>query len=162
MLGVCVGHVTWTVRGARGVISLPRAKVAQRTGSPESSTFDDLLVGAVLEFVLRGRAPHERIWRRSALDFRQVWRKHIERTGMSGEDFLPYCLRRGGATHHFVETGDLSSTRHKGRWLSYKACRVYVVEGQRELQEAALAPHIRAASAAAAVHLERLLRTSTS
>ena len=136
-------------------------KSAQRTGSPESTTFDDALVGALLEFVMRGRAPGERMWRRSAFDFRRLWRTHIERMGLSGDDFFPYCPHRGGATHHFVETGDLTATMHQGRWSSYKACRVYVVEGQRELQEAALSAATRASCAAAAAVLEQLFHTLT-
>ena len=156
LLGVCVGHVTWTVNGLKGAISLPLTKSAQRTGSPESTTFNDGLVGALLEFVSRGRAPGDRIWRRSACEFRRLWKLHVERIGLNGKDFLPYCLRRGGATHHYIETGDLASTQHRGRWSSYKACRVYVVEGQRELQEAALTAAVRRNCSAAAQALHRL------
>ena len=154
LLGICAGHVTWSARRTRGVIALPLTKSAQRTGSPESTTFEYPLVGALLEFAMRGLEAGDRIWQRSALEFRRLWRTHVELVGLSGDDFLPYCLRRGGATHHYVETGDLASTRHRGRWSPYKACRVYVVEGQRELQEAALSPSARAACTAAAASLE--------
>ena len=162
MLGVCVGHVTWTVHKLKGVVSLPLTKSAQRTGSPESTTFNDKLVGALLEFASRGKAPGEPLFSRSACEFRRLWRLHVVRIGLNGDDFLPYCLRRGGATHYFLETGDLTTTQHRGRWSSYKACRVYVVEGQRELQEAALSPTVRAACTAAAQSLQQLLATLTS
>ena len=159
LLGIGLGHVTWTVQRLEGVVSLPLTKSAQRTGSPESTTFNDAVVGALLEFAMRGRAPGDRIWNRSALDFRRLWREHVVRIGLSGDDFLPYCLRRGGATHYFLETGDLTSTQHRGRWSSYKACRVYVVDGQRELQEAALLAATRAACIRLAASLSSLVRT---
>ena len=151
--------MTWTVQRLKGVVSLPLTKSAQRTGSPEPTTFNDAVVGALLEFAMRGRAPGDRIWNRSALDFRRLWKGHVLRIGVSGDDFLPYRLRRGGATYYFLETGDLTSTQHRGRWSSYKACRVYVVEGQRELHEAALSAAVRSACIRTAASLSALVRT---
>ena len=144
-------------------IYVPSAdEVGPADSSPKSKTFNDKLVGALLEFASRGKAPGEPLFSRSACEFRRLWRLHVVRIGLNGDDFLPYCLRRGGATHYFLETGDLTTTQHRGRWSSYKACRVYVVEGQRELQEAALSPTVRAACTAAAQSLQQLLATLTS
>ena len=69
--------------------------------------------------------------------------------------FKPYCLRRGGATHHFCEHGDLRLTQHKGRWASYKACKLYVVEGQRELNDNVLDDATRVQLEAYATVLKR-------
>ena len=40
--------------------------------------------------------------------------------------FLPYSVRRGGATAHFVQDGSLDITCERGRWGNMKTARVYV------------------------------------
>ncbi len=76
---------------------------------------------------------------------------------MDPEAFKPYSLRRGGATHHYVHVGRISDTQHRGRWNSYAACRIYVVEGQRELNESALSYATKRACALYSLPLRQLL-----
>ncbi len=52
--------------------------------------------------------------------------------------FVGLVYPPGGATQHLLEFNDLASTQHRGRWGSYRAARIYIVEGQKELAEASL------------------------
>ena len=137
LLGATSGDVTWSARG-RGCISLPLTKSSQRTGAPEFVTVEDAVVAKLLQHFLQGCARTSPIFRGSVVDFRRLCKSHLARLGLSDQLYQPYSLRRGGATQHFIDFGHLASTQHRGRWGSYKACRVYVVEGRRELQGAAL------------------------
>ena len=146
-LGVCTNHVTWTRAGLRGGLSLPLTKSGQRSGAPESVAFHDALVGSLL-FAQVEKLPHgARLWRGTAAQFRDAWRFHLRRVHVDPEVFKPYALRRGGATAHFVEHNSLSATQYRGRWASVRACKIYVVEGQRELADAALTTATRQACA---------------
>ena len=154
MLGAASNHVTWSRAGLRGVLALPLTKSGQRTGAPESVTFSDSLVGSMLHMLVQLVGEHAPLWAGSAEDFRRAWRFHLQRLGLDPEAYKPYALRRGGATAHFIEHNCLSTTQHRGRWASYRACRIYVVEGQRELAESSLS----AATRAAILHYAQILR----
>ena len=57
---------------------------------------------------------------------------------MYGCMYVCIYVRRGGATGNYIEFRHLQSTRLRGRWNSYRACQLYVAEGQREVDEAEL------------------------
>ena len=40
----------------------------------------------------------------------------------------PACLRPGGATWHYQETGSLDQVRFRGRWLSTRMLEIYIQE----------------------------------
>eukprot|EP00971_Amphidinium_carterae_P269879 5354163-Amphidinium_carterae.1 len=46
--------------------------------------------------------------------------------------FRTHSLRRGGATHHFVQTKSLSATQLRGRWASQTAARQYIDSAMAE------------------------------
>ena len=96
------------------------------------------LVAVLLYFVSQTLLPSANFWCGCPQDFRDEFRRHLGRVFVNANLYKPYCLRRGGATAHFIEFHHLQSTRLRGRWNSYRACQLYVVEGQREIAEAEL------------------------
>ena len=51
------------------------------------------------------------------------------------QEYKPYSLRRGGATHHFRVRGSLSLTTLRGRWSAEKTARIYINDGLATLSE---------------------------
>ena len=49
--------------------------------------------------------------------FRSWWHSALEVLGLPLTVWRPYVLRRGGATEHFKQHGNLEATLFKGRWL---------------------------------------------
>ncbi len=131
MLQVCAGHVAFSSGTRRGVLLLPLTKSGQRAGAPESVRLDDALVGGLLSLALAGLQPHETLLRGSPREFRILWSQALVLCGIDPSLYKPYSIRRGGATQHFLEFNDLASTQHRGRWGSYRAARIYIVEGQK-------------------------------
>ena len=56
-----------------------------------------------------------------------------------------HSLRRGGATHFFRVTGNLSATFERGRWLSVSSGRMYITEGLSILAHRKIRPATAAA-----------------
>ena len=154
-LNAATNHVTWSKPGRRGVLALPLTKSGQRSGVPEAVTIFDPLVAALLFCLLESLPVGVALWRGTAQEFRDQFRAHLILLGIDASMFKPYCLRRGGATAHYIEHHDILATQHRGRWNSMKACRLYVVEGQRELAEAGITEHVRAACLQCAAELRR-------
>ena len=156
-LSACQNHMTWSRPGSRGVLALPLTKSGQRSGTPECVTVVDPLVAALLFLHLQMLPAGAAIWTGTAQEFRDEFRRHLGAVHVNGNFFLPYCLRRGGATNHFVEFHHLQSTQLRGRWNSFRACQLYVVSGQRELAEADLSPATKVACVAYAQKLREFL-----
>ena len=45
----------------------------------------------------------------------------------------PYSLRRGGATHHFAQIGNMQAACEKGRWRQVATARLYIDEAAAEV-----------------------------
>ena len=142
-LALSTNHVTWSRAGAKGVLTLPLTKPAQRSGSPKSVTFYDPVVARCLSAAMQAAGAAPPLWRKSPAHFRVLRGVMFKRVGLDREVFKPYALRRDGATAHYLEHNHLQSTQHRGRWASYRACRLNVVEGQRELADASLSDRCR-------------------
>ena len=54
--------------------------------------------------------------------------------------FLPYAMRRGGATHMFLSCGFLGKVIVRGRWASASTARLYINEGAVMLNDLTLGP----------------------
>ena len=67
--------------------------------------------------------------------FRKAFEMLCAELGLSGFNFRPYSLRRGGATNLFRSTGSVSKVIVRGRWASQRTARIYVLEGMGVLAE---------------------------
>ncbi|CAE8673485.1 unnamed protein product, partial [Polarella glacialis] len=61
--------------------------------------------------------------------FSVLWNEAIKACGLGDWHFSPYCLRRGGATRYFQQTGFLDRCCHIGRWQDSKTARIYIEDG---------------------------------
>ena len=76
----------------------------------------------------------------SETSFRSVWSKIVTATGLDPKTFLPYAIRRGGATFDYIDNGSLDRALLRGRWQSIRAARVYVRQGEELLARIEFTP----------------------
>ena len=69
------------------------------------------------------------IWSRSPQGFRKAFADLVEGLGFAPKSYLPYALRRGGATFHFQRCKNLVLTLQQGRWTCAKTARIYLDSG---------------------------------
>ena len=65
--------------------------------------------------------------------FRARFADDIGALGLSKEEYKPYSLRRGGATHRFRCGDAMSAIAEQGRWAHLATCRIYVNDAVSEL-----------------------------
>ena len=75
-----------------------------------------------------------------SLQFSKVFSLLLSFFGLSKEGYALHSLRRGGATHFFQVTGNLSATLEMGRWLSLSSGRMYITEGLSVLAHRKIKP----------------------
>lgn len=59
------------------------------------------------------------------------------------EGFSFYPLRRGGATHAFRMSNNLSTVCLVGRWSHEKTARIYITDALAQLTDISLEPRVR-------------------
>ena len=156
MIQICPGHVMWTGQ-ARGVLFLPLTKSGQRAGTTESVTLLDPFVRNVFMASCSGRDPLQPVLKGNDFDFRKTWAAALLRVGLDPGLYKPYSLRRGGASHHYMEGMSITETQHRGRWGAYRTAKIYIVEGQREVSEAGMSENARSLCVHASSRLRRFL-----
>lgn len=65
--------------------------------------------------------------------FRGLWRSLMEGIGLDPSVYTPYCIRRGGATFDFIDSGSLDRALVRGRWQQLKTARIYIRQGEELL-----------------------------
>jgi integrase len=68
-------------------------------------------------------------------EMRRAFRKLVVRCGLDPDDYKPYSLRRGGATHLYKITGNMGLVIERLRWANIKTTRIYVQEAEAMLKE---------------------------
>lgn len=128
------GDFTWNSSKTRAVWSLPLTKSGQRVGAHESLVIEDRWLVVALANYLSPLAPGDFLRTVSP----GVMRLRLK-TLLSELDFPEgyqwYSLRRGGATHAFRSSNDLSRICFVGRWNSIKTARIYLTDALAQLTE---------------------------
>ncbi len=139
LLSLLMGDCIWTAQGL--VVHLTDTKGAQRRLIQEETVMvqDALTLGVVLMLSARKR-PGDYLVGISAATFRTRWNHMKTALGLQHFRFLPYSLRRGGATWFFRETGSFSRTMLRGRWQHLKTCKLYISEAQTALAGLSVPP----------------------
>ena len=112
-------------RDGTGVVSLGVTK-GRRV---EMVTIDDPALVEVLQMVVGGLSPGERVVGMEEREFRRVFQEALEELRVSELRYKPYSLRRGGATEDFRLHGRLDRALLRGRWKGHTAARQYTLEG---------------------------------
>ena len=140
LLELRVSDCTPTFEG--WVLQLRSTKAGpRRLLQDESVIIRDSLTMAALRALTKGKAAGDFLVGVSPHHFRKYWNQMKLFYNISHLKYLPYSLRRGGATWYFRHTGSFSRTMVRGRWQHLKTCRLYVAEAQTTLANVALPAH---------------------
>ena len=134
------------IRSAEGfLLLLNQTKGGQRRLIQDESVLisDSLTIWAV-ERLLRHKRPGDFLVGLSPAAFRTKWNAMKANLDLLLYRFLPYSLRRGGATWFFHQTGSFSQTMARGRWQHLKTCKLYVADAQTTLASVTLPPATQA------------------
>jgi hypothetical protein len=115
------------------VLFLPDSKGSQRKGAPESVLIRNSALTRCLARYLQSLLPGDRVAKREPSQFRMLFQAACVELGIEKEEFKPYSLRRGGASHHFRVFGNMSLTSELGRWSDVRTARIYVTSAVQEL-----------------------------
>ena len=121
-----------------GLVDLGMTKGAKRKGAREFVTCTEPLAGRALVRAFLNSAEHEALLSGTAYAFRAWFAAALDRTHLGAFRLKPYSLRRGGATHAFQQTGNMSYVVERGRWSDARTARLYVTEGRALLSQMTL------------------------
>ena len=129
------------------LIILPLTKSGRRRGGPETVQISDpqavqLLWLAASRSTLRTHPLSEL----QPQAFRQWFRRALATLRVSEVGFLPYSVRRGGATHMYGLQPNLPHVLLVGRWDDTRTARIYITEGALFLTKLALSEDAAALS----------------
>ena len=82
------------------------------------------------------------IWPYSAAQFRSCFTALLDHFALVPYNFSLYSIRRGGATHSYVQSRDLNSVAIQGRWRDLKTARIYLDDARATLVKLSFAPPI--------------------
>ena len=126
-----------------GVLGLEWTKMGQRRGVSEYVTIDDAEIGRRLAQYLRNKPRGVPLLLGSSADFRKMFNDSLAALKLEHAGYRPYSLRRGGASFDFVTFGDLQRTMARGRWMSVRVARIYIVDGWQLLNSLSLSVETR-------------------
>eukprot|EP00438_Fugacium_kawagutii_P012526 Skav208186 [mRNA] locus=scaffold2530:390214:391218:+ [translate_table: standard] len=102
-----------------------------------------------LRTLCRGLQPQDALADQSPQKFRALWKQVVAHLGLSAFNYLPYSLRRGGATAAYNNGTTLDQLLEKGRWKHIATARLYLDQALQEYTALSLPsqsqPLIRAA-----------------
>ena len=118
---------------------LTDTKTTKRHGETEYIAVEDPVARILLRWA-RLRLRCGPLISLSETKFRSLWSQLVTSAGLQPHEYLPYSIRRGGATFDYLDCGSLDRSLLRGRWQSIRAARIYVREGEEMLQRIALEP----------------------
>ena len=130
-----MGLVVGDIRLIAGTVHLMLrgTKVGQRLSITELVTVHDVFLARCCRAISRSRRPHwQRLANMNDYRFRQLWAQSLVAL-QKPLKFLPYGLRRGGATAWFNSCGSFDVVSDRGRWRNVKTTRVYVQNAMMDL-----------------------------
>lgn len=107
-----------------GTWTLPLSKSGQRNGVTESILLFDPWVLALLTNYTKHMRPGDRLSSASPGVLRQRLAELLSELHIN-DPYRWYSVRRGGATHAYRTTNNLSAICVRGRWNSLKTARIY-------------------------------------
>ncbi len=121
------------------VLHLQDTKGAHRKMLQEETVIVlDALTIRILRLLLQGKLPGDFLVGLSPQQFRTKWNKMKSCLDLCSYRYLPYSLRRGGATWFFAMSGSFSQTMIRGRWQHLKTCKLYISDSQLALSQVSL------------------------
>ena len=113
---------------------------------------------AQLVTVLKGKLPPAGgVWRHSVHTFRQCFQALLEALHVAPLRFTMYSLRRGGATHGYIQSHNLDKIARQGRWKDHKTAKIYLDDARAALIQMDLPQEFRAKSSQIAKFWQQFL-----
>ena len=132
MLAMRLSDLTFGSDG-RGVVNLGYTKGGKRHAAFEASAVNDPVCGRVFLKVLAdlpsGTSMENYVFRGKTHRFYALFHAGIKFLGLEEFGFLPYSIRRGGATAFFRATRNMEAALDRGRWSSARVGRIYLNDG---------------------------------
>ena len=97
----------------------------------ETAVVDDSMVLLLLAALCQVKQPMASLYSGSSCRFRKVWAWGINGILFCSKAYLPYAIRRGGATDDWARYQDTGRLLMRGRWGSFTTAKIYAVEGLR-------------------------------
>ena len=110
---------------------IPESKTSN--GNPQVILLTDQHLVKMVMALRPRRHLSKPIWTKSPQAFRSSFDQLIVLLGFHSKSYVPYALRRGGATFHFQQHQSLDLTVQQGRWACAKTARLYVDSGTCQL-----------------------------
>ena len=138
MMQLTMNHIM--IHGGQQAFSvvIPTAKTSQ--GNPQVLQIKDPVLLAMARTVQLDSKPATLLWKHGTSAFRRRFQKLLSALGFAKSAYLPYSLRRGGATWYYQTTLNLDATMTRGRWACQKTCRIYVDTGTMQLAHLSWTP----------------------
>lgn len=126
LLSLCGKHFSFRQGDQALSVVVPGSKTT--AGNPQVLFIsDDQLIKLARQTLPRHSG--DLLWPRGSSTFRGVFDELIVGLGFPSGSYVPYALRRGGATFHWQQTLSLDSTVQRGRWACSRTARLYIDEG---------------------------------
>ena len=119
--------------GLSMVLALPVTKGGLRRHAEEAVVLRDPQVIRFLQVLTRHLAPDALVLQGSVADFRKLFQQLLQALQVSHLGFLPYSLRRGGATMHYRRHQNMALTLMLGRWTDSSVARIYIADGVQQM-----------------------------
>ena len=124
------------------VIAIINSKTSK--GLQQSLSLHEPQLVSVLTFLWSHVDPQGKNFTGSMASFRSSFSSLVRSIGLDPVDYLPYCLRRGGATHFYQQSQSLGRTMVQGRWKDQQTARMYVDDARATLIQLLLPTHVTA------------------
>ena len=142
LLALQAHHVRLFPQEGTVVIAILNAKTGR--GLQQSlSLKEPQLVHFLNSLWLRHR-PVGRLFKHGAQAFRSAFASLVKAIGLDPAAYLPYSLRRGGATEFYQRTQSLGRTMIQGRWRDQTTARIYIDDARATLTQLLLPAHVTA------------------
>ena len=135
LLALSTRDVSINLSELSAVLDLGFTKSGVRKGVRESITVEQPWLVKALQAALLHRQPHDPLIQGGSNRFRRIFKDAVSNLGLDHCCFLPYSLRRGGATELWRRTGNLPKVTLRGRWAHLITVRIYVNDGLAVLTE---------------------------
>jgi hypothetical protein len=137
ILNLCIAHC-YTDRRNNLIISLGMSKSGKRRGEAEYAIISAGPVATLVGIFLAARQGQTRVCDCEEWVWRARFDLYLAELGLSHLGWRPYSLRRGGATHAFVQGLSMSQVCVRGRWAHESTARIYIQEAVNLLQQMAI------------------------
>eukprot|EP00438_Fugacium_kawagutii_P002577 Skav219265 [mRNA] locus=scaffold1380:77928:89294:- [translate_table: standard] len=130
-------HVILPGQQSEAVLLLDQTKGTKKTLLPlDKVVITEKVVIHALQILTKGLQPRDSLSRMSNGQFRRLWSQLLTHLNLQDCGYMPYSLRRGGATSNYKAGMSLDALVTKGRWQHVATARLYLDQGLQSLSAA--------------------------